>query len=160
MRVRLTRDELGAAIQLAKERYTESRGSARRANHGFQGSFEEFMRIDVLGAAGEFACAKALDVPLPIFNINTFKRPDLESLNVQVRTTTPGRRLIIRYDDPPEQEFYLVVACAGGGLIGNGSFDVVGSIVASDAFRHNEWRTNPNDRGTAWFVPQHALKPL
>jgi hypothetical protein len=102
-------------------------------------------------AAGEVACAKFLN-QYWIAGVNTYHRPDV-GVNIQVRTTKyPNGHLPFRpsNNDPVDHVYYLVT-----GEIP--TFVVVGWILGRDCM-NPAWVKDPGANGSAFFVPQSALK--
>jgi hypothetical protein len=107
----------------------------------------EIWGMDVEGAAGEMAAAKALNLYWD-GAVNTFHRGDVGP--IQIRTAIAHDRcLIVRDRDSDEDHFVLVT-----GLMP--TFRIHGWIRGADAKRP-EWLRAPQGRPPAWFVPQSEL---
>lgn len=106
------------------------------------------------GAAAELAVAKYLNCHFPA-SVNTFKGADLGK-NIQVRAREPNAKyppqLIIRPTDQDDEVFVLVVGASP-------NWEIIGGIVGRDGKRP-EWIKDPGNKGPAYFVPKHYLKPL
>lgn len=109
---------------------------------------------EIVGACGEFAAAKALDIFWPA-SVNTFHRTTDLPHNIEVRSTSRegGRTsLILRNNDPDDRIFILVV---GEPPV----MRVIGWFIAGDGKRP-EYLDNPHDHRPAWFVPKEDLHPI
>lgn len=106
--------------------------------------------IDICGAFGEMAVAKALGLYWE-GGVDTFKAPDIGQFQVRSSRHTNGR-LIVRDNDHDDDIFILVVGKAP-------SFEIVGWIKGKDA-KTDAYLDNPNELRPAWFVPQEALHPI
>jgi len=107
--------------------------------------------INILGALGECAYCK-FRAHYWNFSVNTFKNiPDV-GCNVQIRTTAPNLRLIVRPEDPSDQYFvHIRGECP--------TYEVVGWILGKDA-KQPGWLEAVNGRSPAYFVPDNALTPF
>ncbi len=103
--------------------------------------------IDIEGALGEMAVAKALNLyaGLPI---NNYKDADIGQYHVRATELDDGC-LIVRPEDKLDCMYILVTGR-------NGKYVVRGQIEGYDATDKRFWRS-PNGRPGAWFVPQSAL---
>lgn len=103
------------------------------------------------GACGEAAVAKALNLWWGM-GINTFKDPDIgDSIQVRCASKDTGE-LVFRDGDNPEHYYVLVTGKCP-------NYVVRGFLRGADIQR-DEWVKNPNGRGSAFFAPQSALRPI
>jgi hypothetical protein len=140
---------LAATVGSRRRVHSIQRGHSHR--HGADPKLQ--WDININGALGELAAAKALNVYWPA-SVNAPKNePDLPPY-WQVRTAErPGSRLIVREDDADDQRFVLVVGVCP-------DYTVVGWILGGDAKR-DEWIEDLGGRGhPCWAVPQSALEPV
>lgn len=140
--------EVSAATHIANLRRTE-----QIRNDRFRPTFsprDDEWTTEQDGACAEMAVAKFLGTYWS-GSVNSFKLPDLR--NVQVRhTSRSSGRLIVRQNDSDLDVYVLVTGTAP-------TFRVHGGIRGRDAKR-DEWLSDPNGRGPAWFVPPEALGDL
>jgi hypothetical protein len=116
--------------------------------HGFDG---EPWNIDIEGAAGEIAAAKALGVYWGA-SVNTFKvGGDVGGLEIRTRSKSEYE-LLIRDNDPDDSIFVLVTGRSP-------NFEVVGWMKGKDAKRE-EWKQTHGGRPPAYFVPQSELHSI
>ena len=146
MIVELDWPEVLMAATIGVARHIESRRKGIINAHGFNGTGQ--WDIDIEGAAGEMAFAKALNVHWT-GAINNFKDGDIGH-KVQVRTTkNHNNKLIIRDNDKDDNYFVLVTGSIP-------LFKIQGFILGSKA-KQIQWYIGPNGRPKAYFVPQDAL---
>lgn len=108
-------------------------------------------QIDVEGACGEMAVAKALGIHWN-GSINTFKRGG-DVGDLQVRASQKHNNcLIVRSGDRDEDVFIFVTGLAPEYL-------VHGWIVGKDA-KQEKYLKAPNGREAAFFVPREALRSV
>lgn len=145
--ITLTWHEAAMASEIGRLRRLSSLRHNRQNQHGFSG---EGWNIDIEGACGELAAAKALN----IFwdgGIDTFKGYDLGEL--QVRTTPKHENsLIIRPSDPDNHRYVLVTGLCP-------FYKIHGWLLGSDA-KKNCWAQSPAGRPVAYFVPSKELRPI
>jgi hypothetical protein len=148
MLVRLSEAEVEAARMLGRKRHECSLN--RKSTRGLMG--EDSLDLHTVGAIGEFAVAKALNL-YQGFTVNNFDGPDIEP-DIQVRTTRlKGGRLIMTERDEPFQKYVLVVG-------EEPELDVVGWVWGFEG-QEKKWLTDPkNNRPPAYFVPRDALRPI
>lgn len=134
-----------AAFIGCRRRIETLKGSLKDA-HGFDGGGA--WDIDVMGAAAEMALAKMLNIYW-CGDVNTFKLPDVGSLQVRSTSLNNGS-LIVRQNDSDNDTFVLMLFqrpstfCFGGWMKG------------VDAAQR-KYRRAPNGRPPAFFVPQEDL---
>lgn len=152
MIVHLTDGELRAAAFLGGRRDEASRARGLKAGHGFgaESNTDAAAAIDILGAEGEYAVAKALGLPMPD-TVNTFKLPDLPG-RLQVRASNhPKCHLLVRPKDSDGDSYILVQA------LGGGRFDVLGWLPGRAAKR-DQWKREPSGRPAIYLVPREHLR--
>ncbi len=152
MIVHLTDGELRAAAFLGGRRDEASRARGLKAGHGFgaESNTDAAAAIDILGAEGEYAVAKALGLPMPD-TVNTFKLPDLPG-RLQVRASNhPKCHLLVRPKDADGDSYVLVQA------LGGGRFDVLGWLPGRAAKRP-EYEYAKNGRPPVYLVPRQKLR--
>ena len=113
----------------------------------------EGLNIHLMGAIGEVACAKALNI-FPSLRVNQFSggAPDLlPDWEVRYRSKE-DYDLIVRQRDDDDRRYILV---RGQPPV----LDVVGWIRGGDAKRA-EWLKNYKGLGSAYFVPADCLIQL
>lgn len=106
--------------------------------------------IDICGAFGEMAVAKALGLYWE-GGVDTFKAPDIGTFQVRSSRHENGR-LIVRNNDKDEDIFILVVGKAP-------NYEIVGWIKGAEA-KCDAYLDDPNNLRPAWFVPQEDLHPI
>jgi hypothetical protein len=151
MNVTLTIPEWHAAVQLAVMRMVAS--DAQRLNNASTYARSLRLRLDqeVVGAAAEYAVAKALGV-FYSGTCGTFHNDTDMPNGIEVRGTSMlDGCLILRDNDPPDRAYVLVTGEAP-------TLVIRGWIAGSDC-RVREWQRDPGGRRLAWFVPQDALCP-
>ncbi len=144
----LTWAELRVAAQIGTERRLQSlmQGFGRAAHSRRVGAWQ----IDIMGAAGEIAVAKALGVYWPP-GVGTFKLPDVGALHVRATEYSNGH-LLIRPDDPAG--VYVMV------IVQNEKCWIPGWIHATAA-RLDRWKARPDPNGpVCWSIPQAELCPI
>ena len=106
--------------------------------------------IDIEGALGEMALAKALNMyaGLPI---NNYKEADIGPYHVRTTEYDDGC-LILRKEDKLDCRYVLITGK-------NGKYMVRGQIEGYAGTNPAYWR-DPNGRPGAYFVPQSALQGL
>ncbi len=153
MLVRLNERETYIAKLLARWRMNDS----LRAGLANVAGAARYLSLDVTGAVGELAVAKALGL-YPGFTVGTFKLPDVGAF--QVRTTRcAGGRLLIRPGDADEDLFVLVSAQVqpDQGWI----CELAGWCAGWEARRSlGEWMRPDTGRPAAWVVEQEKLHPM
>lgn len=108
------------------------------------------------GACAELAVCKALGLHWTA-SINTNKRePDIPPL-LEVRMRTPSKhaeelRLILRPNDRDERSYVLVTGYCPTYRIGG--------VILGKEGKRQEWWTDPNGWGGAFFIPESALTPF
>lgn len=106
---------------------------------------------DIDGAAAELAAAKVLGLFWSP-SVNTFKAPDVGSIQVRSTSYASGH-LLVRPNDPDDAVFLFL----------RGSYhrwEVVGSIRSSSAKQPAFWRPGNGSEVGCWWVPDHALTPF
>ncbi len=146
--VTLTPAELRMAALVGLERQLEALSQSLPDRHGYEG---EGWNIHIEGAAGELALAKWLGRYWD-GSVNTFQSGgDVGEIQVRTRSKE-DYDLLVRPGDKEDAVFVLVIGKAP-------RFRVVGWIRGADAKRP-EWLRAYGGRAEAYFVPQHALKPV
>lgn len=147
MEVNLTWDEVRLAGQIGIARRIESlKKGFGNAAYSAKGEWQ----VDILGALGELATAKALGVYW-VPTVNTFKLPDLGQINIRA-TDHAGGRLIVRPKDPAG--IYVLV------IVQAHKCNVVGWIGAAEA-RRDLFKSQPDPKAPpCWAVPQEHLHPI
>lgn len=152
MRVPLTPWEYKAAVDLAVTRMAVSIDQGTKDIAHESRDWFERLRVDVLGACGEIAVAKAVN-KFWSPSVNTMHRIADVGTNIEVRATDrENGSLIIRGNDDEDRWYFLVTGEPP-------EMVVRGYIRGADA-RRDEWVRNPHGHRTAWFVPQSALLPM
>jgi hypothetical protein len=147
--IALSSGDMAWVEQIAGRRQNEAVQAGRPDRHGFNG--RDGYALHRLGAAGELAVARALEVPWDA-TVNTFRAPDLGGI-FQVRTRSEHwHDLIVRSEDKDEEIFILVTGRPP-------DLVVHGWIVGKDAKQH-QWKNDYGGRPTAYFVPKAALQQL
>lgn len=147
MNIQLTSYEVGAAVRVGGLRQYEASKKGYKHKYGYKGLGWD---INIEGALGEMAAAKALNVYWD-GSVNTWKANDLEGIQVRTRSKHEYE-LIIRKDDDFNTLWVLVTG-------NNGSYIVRGWIHGKDA-KKKEWLQAHGDRDLSYFVPHEALKPI
>lgn len=147
--VQITPVEFAVASLVGSMREISAHRDGRQ--HVAGGPIEDGIRNHVLGAVGELAVAKALNV----FwggSVNTFKLAgDVGRIEVR-HTARHENRLLVREQDPDARAFVLVTGYPP-------ELVVRGWIWGADA-KVDRWAENPGDRGRCYFVPQGELYPI
>lgn len=115
--------------------------------HGFNG---DGWGVHIEGACGEMAVAKALGIYWD-GSVNTFKRPDVASLQVRTRSED-WHDILVRPGDGDDDIFVLVTGRSP-------SFTIQGWIRGSEA-KVSEFLATHGGRPPAYFVPQKRLRPM
>jgi hypothetical protein len=145
--VTLTPFEVAVAGFVGVLRNTESMRKKSKDNYRGDNPFE----INVVGAAGEMAAAKYLNVYNRL-GINTYHGADI-GIGLQVRTVTkPDGELPIREGDKPEELFIMVQGKVP-------TFRICGFISAAEG-RAVGRVANPFGGKPATFVAQSLLHPI
>lgn len=152
MNIQLTKSEFFQAAQVGLMRRIASRARCLSHQYGLQDSPTAW-GLDIEGACGELAAAKAIGVYWH-GSINNWTLPDITGRwSIEVRTTArQSGRLIVRPEDSDESLFVHVTGLAP-------AYTVHGWISGADAKRP-EWLHAPADRPAAYFVPSQALRPI
>jgi len=110
---------------------------------------EELKRVHTLGKFAELATSLALGLPLP--TCDTFTTlPDVEPFNVRATQSSKGE-LIIRTHDSRMWPYMLCFAKRE-------EVTLIGWCWPNDVCFDNRLR-DPGNRGKAYFIPQHLLRP-
>lgn len=145
MLVTLTWQEIRLAAEVGVTRRIVSMRDNRLNAAGYRGN--EPWDVDILGAMGEVAVAKALCLYWSP-SVNTFKLPDVGDLHVRATRYGTGK-LIVRPNDP-DGTYLLVIALLP-------KFKIVGYCSAQYA-KQDEFRSQPDStRPSCWAVPQSRL---
>lgn len=97
--------EVLSCATIGVQRRIESQRKGLKDRPGFQ-LVNEVWDLDINGACGELAVAKALGMYWPA-SINSFHKPDLEGIQVRLsRSERPY--LIVQKNESPEDKFVLV----------------------------------------------------
>lgn len=148
MIVTLSWPEVFDAAMAGVRRRVVSVKDRRIDRHGYNGL--NAWGIDISGALGEFAVAKALNLfwrP----GINTFKLPDVGALYVRT-TGEPNGRLIIRKTDPAG--VYVLVIDHMPRL-------KVAGWMSKEEAQQKEYETRPDPtRPACWAAPQSKLHSI
>ena len=142
-----------ASIVGIRRRFTAQTMKYNQRFGGAGNSVAEQWFFDIVGAQGEFAAAKALNVFWAASLAYDKSLPDLFP-DWQIRTlANHGYDLIVRDDDIDDHKYVL--------LTGTGpEFQIHGWIYAKDAKR-KEWFKDRGGRGSpCYWVPQSELKPI
>lgn len=145
----MTTEDIGHALTTGYTRWSESVRKGRKDRLNTK-TWLEGLNIHVLGALGELAAARALNVFAPL-RVNQFSGglPDIPP-DWEVRYRSKAEYdLIVRDRDDDERRFILVRGEPP-------MIDVVGWMYGKDAKRA-EWRKNYKGLGGAYFVPAEAL---
>lgn len=149
-RVILTEQEMRFAADTGIMRRIVSMRQGLKDSAGYSGRAGGVWQMDVLGAMGELAVAKALGAYWTP-GINTFKLPDVMDLHVRATEHKAGR-LIVRPNDRPG--WYVLV------VIDAPAFDVIG-FCGLEFARQDQFRAVPEPgRPPCWAVPQSHLAPI
>jgi hypothetical protein len=149
--VTMTLAEMISGASLGVIRYHSS--SMRNSNLG-AGLTEEkrtILDLHVQGALGEICVSSVID-RYSKFSVDTYKDADIGE-NVQVRTSPQHyHKLRILQNDNPDHYYILVT---GTGPV----YCVRGWLKGSDGML-DEYAMAPNNRPSAFFVPQSKLNPI
>lgn len=102
-------------------------------------------QLDILGALGEMVVAKHLNL---YWSKGEMHDDDVGSL--QVRTASPGRRLIIHESDADEKKFYFVTGQKD-------KFVIHGWLHGWEGKQQKWWRDPTGGNRYAYFVPASNL---
>jgi hypothetical protein len=151
MVVKLESYEVDLGTFVGKRRYEESLRMGKKDAYGFNKSADVSRMIDVEGACGEVAFAKAMNFYYS-GSVNTFKKGG-DVGRIQVRTRSRhDYDLLIRNNDNDSSVFVLVT-----GKIPE--YIVHGWIYAKEC-KKKEYLKDYGNRPAAYFVPKSILKPL
>lgn len=152
MQIILNDREQFIARCLAKWRMNDS------ANAGYKpyAGAERTEEIDTIGAAGEIAVAKALNL-YPGFTVGSFKLPDVGCLQVRATKYANGH-LIIRPNDKDEDVFVLVTKVRMGKFE---AIEIAGWCSGKEAKTMlGDWLKLDYMRVPAWCVAKDKLHPM
>lgn len=152
IRVELSRAEYFFAAHAGLMRHAQARFNGREAAHGFRG---DPISVDIMGALGEYACAKACGRFWS--GPGEFRGADVGSgaSALQVRTCAEAWHSLILHDSDDDSDiFVLMIGSAERPFV----WEMAGWLTARDGKRE-EFRKNPRgEKNTeAYFVPQSAL---
>lgn len=103
------------------------------------------------GAGGELAVHSYFGLAWDGRMDSRKQEPDIKELNAEVRTRRHDwHELIVRPDDPPERCFIHVWGSMP-------TYHIVGWLPGTEARQQRHWKTLPNERAAAWFVPPADL---
>ena len=149
IKVSLNWREIFSAAEIGISRHIESEKKGLKNKHGLN-SYDGW-RVNIEGAIGELAYAKAMNKFWPM-SVNTFKSiPDVDQEEIRTRSED-YYDLLVRDDDPDDRIYVLVT-----GKIPN--FIVRGWMLGRDA-KQTKWKKNYANRPPAYFVPQAFLHDL
>jgi hypothetical protein len=138
--------DLAAWVGVRRNDEAKRQGLCHKA--GYKGDGQ---KVNIEGAGGELAVAKALNVYWD-GSVNTFKQPDLQG-GLQVRTRSRhDYDLIIRPGDAPEERYILVTGQMP-------HYRIQGWARGVDVMLPQYFKS-PNDRPEAYFVPASKLQPI
>jgi hypothetical protein len=140
-------NEMTTAAWVGAIRALESKTRGLKDSHGFS---EDCWDLQIEGAGGELAVAKALNVYWD-GSVNTLRAPDLSGIQVRTRSQR-DYDLIVWPDDSPDDLYVLVTGQMP-------EYRIHGWIRGSDAMQ-DRWLKEHGDRPPAYFVPQDALQPI
>jgi hypothetical protein len=106
---------------------------------------------DIPGAIGECAAAKYFDVHWDR-GVNTFKKPDVGTIQIRSTDRSNGR-LILRERDVPE-EIYVLALTTNPFRV-----QLAGWLRGADGMK-DRFATNPNNGRPCWMVPQSYLHDM
>ena len=147
MIIKLQPYEWAMAASVGMRRNMSAIADGRPDQHGFIG---EGWGVHIEGACGEMAVAKALGVYWD-GSVNTFKGPDVGSIQVRTRSED-YYGLLVRAKDADDDVFVLVTGRSP-------EFVIRGWLRGSEAKRE-EWLSSHGGRPPAYFVPQERLRPI
>lgn len=149
MEIALTQWEYKACVDVAVARMATSINGGFSDIHHSERGYMERLKIDVLGACGELAVAKAVN-QFWSPSVNTMHKGADVGTDIEVRTTDkPDNCLIVREEDNPDRWYFLV--------IGNPPHMSVRGFIRGRNARQDAWLRNPHGHRPAWFVPQEFL---
>ena len=126
-----------------------------QARYGASKGWERTWAMDIAGAAGEFAAAKALGAYWTASLDVQAQEPDLWLGNraVEVRTASMSHwRLIINPNDHDTVPYVLVLGVGP-------EFNVRGWLFAGEAKRNEWWGYTTDPSRPCFLVPQDSLRP-
>lgn len=139
--------EAAMAVNVGWMRQFKAMTAGKHDCHGYAG---DGWSEHIEGACGEMAVAKSLG----IFwdgSVNTWKAADLAGMQIRTRSRHEWE-LIVRPGDDDKAAWVLVTGRCP-------HYVVRGWIAGADAKRA-DWLQNHGNRPPAYFVPQHALRPM
>lgn len=148
MRVRLDWSEMEIAATVGKMRQMQALELNRAARYG--ASVENAWTLNMEGAAGEMAVAKALGIYWS-GNIGNLGAADVGPMQVRTSSRSDGD-LILHPRDRDDAIFVLATGLAP-------SFRIVGWLYAVTGKDDKYWR-DPAGGRPAYFVPQRLLRPM
>jgi hypothetical protein len=141
--------EVKVAYFVGEERHSSAMVKGLCEAHGANRT--DSLKNHVVGAMAEAAVAKALNIYWDC-SVDVFNRADLQP-DIGVRSTPYDHgHLIIHNEDPDDRRFVLATG-------DDGHFVVRGWMIGRDAKQPKWWRT-PNNRPSAFWVPQSELRPI
>lgn len=161
----LTDEQWDLAQYVAAKRQAAAEANRRTGAHGFEAQGQDPLRVNLLGACGEFAWSLfsgiSWDPVLPkLWDEAGKKYPDVGPFEVRA-ADDHDKRLILhqpwspecKRGDPSERPFVLVTGEPPHDLA------VRGWIMAADG-QDKRWWTDPGTGRPAYFVPHAALSPI
>jgi hypothetical protein len=157
--INLTNWEWKLAVHIGRLR--QAGGEHLPNKHGARVRVGQNVEDHVLGAAGELAVAKALNI-YPLLQVNVFKRlPDLDhsGQRIEVRARRSHRWDLIVRDDDDRQAVYVLATLERPYAPGN-PVAVHGWMLGQEAMRL-EWRRDRGGYGSpCYWVPQQHLNDI
>lgn len=150
--ITLTPWEFKFCAEVASARMATSNDAGWNHASTYRRDHLQRMTEEIVGACGEMAAAKALNVFWSP-SVNTFHRSSDLPGGIEVRSTTEiANSLIVRDNDRDDWAYILVV--------GNPPImTVVGWLFGYEA-KSEKFLRNPHNNRPAWFVPQPELTPI
>jgi len=148
MKVTLTNEEVKEAKEVAMARQAENVLKGRKPAYGINPQND--LRVHTLGACGELAVAKALDIPWTGARI--FRAPDVGQFEVRTTVYQSGH-LILHPKDNDNSIFILVIG-------EENTFELKGWIYGEKGKSRSYWKDKSKKDRPAYFVPQIALRPM
>lgn len=150
MNVKLNWAEIAMCAGVGVRRKVESLRTSLSPLHKFKahGGFE----IDIQGACGEYAVAKALGLPWN-GSVGSFKLPDVGPYQVRTKVSTHYQGLALRENDRDEDVTILVEGQVP-------EFELKGWICNADGKQKRFERTIQSGRPPVFLVPPQSLKPI
>ena len=146
MFVTLTPAEMSDATDIGERRNRVAVAAGIQSKYG---AGRDDARLHILGAMGECAFCKQLNIPWPRY-INTYKhKPNVGEYDVQCRSEA-HYELMVRPDNNMDWKYVLVLGPRPP------LFEIVGWKWGRDAQR-DDWLKSYGGRPAAWFVPQGSL---